>query len=619
MAKSFALSILLHTVDRASANIKRINQAMDGLTRKAKQASKQLGVVGKKMTRNLTVPIVALGAAATRSFASFEDGMSNVQTLTGDTNEVITAMGKEVQAIGSRVPVTLASLTTGLKDLRSGGIGAGDAMGFLEQASGLGVAAMGTTEQGVKLLTASYNNFGATAEDAAEIFFRANKAGITNVEQLAQGFGKTAPIVASFGITLKDYAATVAAMTTTSTTAAEVNTQLRAILAGAGKQGAAAFMKLIKESGGLPPALVKIRKQLGGGFTALKKYFGSVEAVAGILSITGKQNKAYTETLKGMNSGIRLLPDALAVKTRTLKASGQFTKNALAGVAITIGKLLTPALKEAAEQLQAVSNWFSQLSPSTQKWIVKIAGLVAILGPLLIIIGKLIPAFGLFAKAVLFLGGVFKTLTMIMLTNPILLLITAIAVAALLIWQYWDPIAIFFADLWERVKGPFIAFAKFAALLFAPVVLVLMAVWDPLKVAFKVVWDAITAIIKAAVKIIMVVIKAVLGAIKAVLGAIKAVVELASDAIDAFTSETLAPSLRLQQIIKDTGEPGQPALADPIAAANVANQQIGGGPPQKADVTVTFENAPPGTRVIASPFGNTANLSLKTGLQVTGF
>lgn len=52
------------------------------------------------------------------------------------------------------------------------------------------------------------------------------------------------------------------------------------------------------------------------------------------------------------------------------------------------------------------------------------------------------------ASAVLFLGRA-------LLMNPIGLAITAIAVAALLIYQYWEPIKAFFGGLWDQIKTAF--------------------------------------------------------------------------------------------------------------------------------------------------------------------
>lgn len=50
---------------------------------------------------------------------------------------------------------------------------------------------------------------------------------------------------------------------------------------------------------------------------------------------------------------------------------------------------------------------------------------------------------------------IFIALKVVMLTNPILAILTAVAVAAYLIYENWEPIKAFFIDLWESVTGAF--------------------------------------------------------------------------------------------------------------------------------------------------------------------
>lgn len=53
------------------------------------------------------------------------------------------------------------------------------------------------------------------------------------------------------------------------------------------------------------------------------------------------------------------------------------------------------------------------------------------------------------------LGNVFMWVGRLFLTNPILLAITAIAVAAYLIYKNWGPISAFFSDLWTKITAIF--------------------------------------------------------------------------------------------------------------------------------------------------------------------
>lgn len=67
----------------------------------------------------------------------------------------------------------------------------------------------------------------------------------------------------------------------------------------------------------------------------------------------------------------------------------------------------------------------------------------------------LIPAFVLL-KAVVVVG--MRAITAAIAANPIGAIITAIAIAAWLIYEYWEPISTFFSGLWEKIKKAFTEF-----------------------------------------------------------------------------------------------------------------------------------------------------------------
>lgn len=84
-------------------------------------------------------------------------------------------------------------------------------------------------------------------------------------------------------------------------------------------------------------------------------------------------------------------------------------------------------------------------------WKYAIFGLIAILNA-----GLIVSLIELAKKAWLVgavLVRVFASISAVIAANPIILILTAIAVAALLIYTYWEPIKAFFLDLWEGIKS----------------------------------------------------------------------------------------------------------------------------------------------------------------------
>lgn len=66
-------------------------------------------------------------------------------------------------------------------------------------------------------------------------------------------------------------------------------------------------------------------------------------------------------------------------------------------------------------------------------------------------VGPFLGGMAALARIISVVTGVFRVLSLAMLTNPIGLTITGIAVAALLIYKYWGPITKFFTGIWQAV------------------------------------------------------------------------------------------------------------------------------------------------------------------------
>lgn len=137
----------------------------------------------------------------------------------------------------------------------------------------------------------------------------------------------------------------------------------------------------------------------------------------------------------------------------------------IASLAVVISTVVIPmaALKLALLQFGGITGIFTKLGTvfgSLGGHLLRFGGLLlkaaSWLNPL-----KLIPAIlsgakvalvALKAGAMAAATGI-RTLAMAFLTNPIGLAIAGIAVAALLIYKYWNPIKAFFAGVWEGIKA----------------------------------------------------------------------------------------------------------------------------------------------------------------------
>lgn len=165
----------------------------------------------------------------------------------------------------------------------------------------------------------------------------------------------------------------------------------------------------------------------------------------GLIGVLGGGSKALDESLAKYKGNAEELSKNEG-QAKKLAAAKRDLKNALDSVKISLGTALTPVIAQAAKALTAFTN----LSPGVKRFILTLAGLAA--GA--IAVKKLVDAF----KAVKL---VFTVLRTAMMTNPIGLILTAIAVAAYLIISNWGAVKKFLGATWNWIKTAFRSVANF--------------------------------------------------------------------------------------------------------------------------------------------------------------
>lgn len=289
----------------------------------------------------------------------------------------------------------------------------------------------------------------------------------------------------------------------------------------------------------------------------LSDLYGDDKETNEVLSkIIEKGQAGYDDVLLRMKDQADL-QSRVNVQLGTLKnlwdaASGTFTNTLVA-----FGEAIAPELK-------AVTQWIGQTAEATGRWakenpvlsnaIMKTIAILAVLlvsfgavataiaaflGPLAmakmamttlgISLGSGVGTIGLIGNAIKWLGGVFATVGRALIMNPIGAIITAIAVAAYLIYEYWEPIKTFMLKLWSAVDGIFekypllnylvpiigiprllfkhwdtlapyfmkvFNYLKFGLLNFTPAALIYKA-WNALAPYFATIWEKVKAIFYA--------------------------------------------------------------------------------------------------------------------------
>lgn len=203
------------------------------------------------------------------------------------------------------------------------------------------------------------------------------------------------------------------------------------------------------------------------------------------------------------------------IEAQSKSILGQFStlKDNANMVAVKLGQTLIPALnrlfKAVMPVIDKVTAWIDRNPKLTQTIMMVAAGaaalaltvsavsfavggvfkVVSLASSAFSIIGKIIP---IVSGAISFLTTVVRVLTMVMMANPILLIITLIALAAGLIYKYWDPIKKFFINLWEGIKNIFKkTWDWIINLPFMKPIKLIIDNWDKIKKFFGDLWTGV--------------------------------------------------------------------------------------------------------------------------------
>lgn len=150
-----------------------------------------------------------------------------------------------------------------------------------------------------------------------------------------------------------------------------------------------------------------------------------------------------------------------------------------------------PALKSMSEKIANLVRWFADLNPGMQNTILLVTGLVAAIGPLLVVIGAMASGLGsvvgVISKTILFVPKLMAAFTA--LTGPVGIVVAAIATLiaiGIALWKNWDEIRAKANEIWTAIKN-------FFADTIASIEQTLIETWDNIKRTTLDIWENIEA------------------------------------------------------------------------------------------------------------------------------
>lgn len=423
----------------------------------------------------LTAPIAAVGANGVKSFAEVDKTMALATKTMNATEDEADMLNDAMRDAASNSTFGMSDAAGAALNFARAGLNAAEAANAMAPAMNLAAGEGGDLNVVSAGLTATINGFGDSFENTghyADVFAAACNNSALDVNSLSGAMSVAAPIFAASGKGVEDAALFMGVMANSGIEASVAANSLKtgmARLAKPAKEGAAAMEELgisAYNADGTMKDSVTLQRELHDAFSGLSEQ----EQMAAASAIFGKNQMSSWLAL------INTAPEDVEDLSASLEDCGGTTedmantmmsgfggsierlKSTFDVLSTTVGDLLADDLTPLIDKLQEACDWFLSLDEDTQGTIAMIGGVLAVIGPLAMIFGKVGQAVGgiLGSNG---LGGMIKALGL--LPAPVFAVIAVVAAlvgAFVYLWNTNEDFRNKVLEIWNQVKGGFEAF-----------------------------------------------------------------------------------------------------------------------------------------------------------------
>lgn len=502
----------------AEANVtaQKIAQAGEGF----KDFGEKAEAAGKKLAP-LSIGITGLTTTAVKVTADFDASMSKVKAISGATGDEFDALRDKAREMGSKTKFSASEAAAAMEYMAMAGWKTDDMLQGIDGIMNLAAASGTDLATTSDIVTDALTAFGKSADDAgqlADILASASSNANTNVEMMGESFKYVAPLAGAMGYSMEDTSIALGLMANSGIKASQAGTSLRSIMSRMAKptdevQTAMNNLGITLDDGnGNMLSFMDVMKQMRSGMGELKiseqelntemqlldeqLANGEITESAYNKSVEDLMNKAYgaegalmaqnAAALAGKNSMSALLAivnasdedfnnltNAVYGSSGSAQEMADIMQDNLSGqltillsqlqeVAIQFGDILMPVITKVVGAIQGLVQWISNLDPAAKGIVLTVGGLLAVLAPLLILIGKVSTGVGAIMtaapKIVGALSGIssaVSSLWSLLLANPIALVIAAIVAFVALIATKGDEIQALLQKVDDFLQGIF--------------------------------------------------------------------------------------------------------------------------------------------------------------------
>ncbi len=438
---------------RLGAKTKEFNAKLSQASFRLKKFGKQVSGLGRTMTTNFTMPIVAAGVASVKLSLDFQKSMTKIETLVGKTSGEIEVMKDGIMDMAQETAKSPVELAEGLYFLESAGLRGANAMETLNNVAKGSASGLGDMESLAVVAAAAQNAYGEetlTASEALDKFGVMVRTGMFDAQELSNVLGKQLGLASNLGISFDEVGALISTYTATTGDATAATNGLSAIMMTFAKLESeptkkqaealdaigmsAQQVKDMMGEQGLLATMQHLKTQFDANNIPMADFFTKSQALKGALGVLGTQSEALTSNFDAMKNSTEFIGDAFATTADKDAFKMEQAINSLVVAGTQLGDSLAPVVQAITEKVLALTNWWTGLDKATQDNYASWAMWIATVGPALLLFGGMITKVGAFigvirkmSTAIKIAGGIQAWFNGVLAANPISLVIMAIA------------------------------------------------------------------------------------------------------------------------------------------------------------------------------------------------
>ncbi|MCR1932650.1 phage tail tape measure protein [Enterococcus gallinarum] len=407
---------------------------------KIEEAGEKVSNVGKKMSIGVTAPIVAAGAAGLAAFSEVDEALDTIITKTGATGDVADRLADSFENVGSNTHLELQTVGEAIGEVNT-------QFGFMDKKLEdstdylLKYAEINNTDvsqaaisarQAIEAYDLSYDDLNKvldvttkTSQDTGQSVDDLMKKaidGAPQIKQLGLSFDEGITLMGQFEQAGVDSGGALGYLSKAAITYAKDNKSLA--------QGLEETSKKIKNAKNDQEAL-----------TIASEVFGTRGATK-MLDAIKRGTLSLDDLSEAAKNSVGAVGDTFAETEDPIDAANRAMNNAkfaLADVGESVQISLLPFFEMAIDALKSFKGWWDSLDQGTKNWIITLAGIAAVIGPALVVIGTLMSSVTKITTGVKDLATVWSGLGKLFGLSGGWFAVAVIAIAALvagLVWAY---------------------------------------------------------------------------------------------------------------------------------------------------------------------------------------